>query len=83
MTALLGRRSKRLRLERTEDPSMRKVLKAFEASGMSMQQVGEKMGYSAASARQAVSQFLKSGDPQVSMLRRFAKAVGVKVESLL
>jgi transcriptional regulator with XRE-family HTH domain len=69
--------------ERTEDPSMRKVLRAFEASEMSMQQVGEKMGYSPASARQAVSQFLKSGDPQVSMLRRFAKAVGVKVESLL
>ena len=69
--------------ERTEDPSMRKVLKALEASGMGRQEVGERMGYSPASARQAVSQFLKSGDPQVSMLRRFAKAVGVKVESLI
>jgi hypothetical protein len=41
------------------------------------------MGYRPESARQAVSQFLKSGDPQVSMLRRFAKAMGVKVESLI
>jgi transcriptional regulator with XRE-family HTH domain len=69
--------------ERTEDPSMRKVQKALEQSGLTRQQVGEKMGYEAATARQAVYQFLKSGDPQISMLRRFAKAVGVKVESLL
>jgi transcriptional regulator with XRE-family HTH domain len=69
--------------ERTEDPSMRKVRKLYEASSLTQQELGEKMGYQASSARQAVSQFLKSGDPQVSMLRRFAKAMGVKVESLI
>jgi transcriptional regulator with XRE-family HTH domain len=69
--------------EKTEDPAMRKVRKLFEQSGLTQQVLGEKMGYSAASARQAVSQFLKSGDPQISMLRRFAKAMGVKVESLI
>lgn len=69
--------------ERTEDPSMRKVRKLYEASGLTQQELGEKMGYAPTSARQAVSQFLKSGDPQVSMLRRFAKAIGVKVDTLL
>ncbi len=69
--------------ERTEDPSMRKVRKLFEGSGLTMQEVGEKMGYAPVSARQAVSQFLKSGDPQIGMLRKFAKAIGVKVQSLV
>jgi hypothetical protein len=41
------------------------------------------MGYAPGSARQAVSQFLKSGDPQISMLRRFAKALGISVRSLV
>lgn len=69
--------------ERTEDPSMRKVRKLFEASQMTQQELGEKMGYQSTSARQAVFQFLKSGDPQISMLRRFAKAMGVKLDSLI
>ncbi len=68
---------------RTEDPSMRKVRKLFEASGLTQQELGKKMGYQPTSARQAVSQFLKSGDPQIGMLRRFAKAMGVKVETIL
>lgn len=69
--------------EKTEDPAMRKVRRLFEQSGLTQQVLGEKMGYSAASARQAVSQFLRSSDPQVGMLRKFAKAMGVKVESLI
>jgi transcriptional regulator with XRE-family HTH domain len=69
--------------ERTEDPSMRKARKLFEGSGLTQQELGEKMGYQPTSARQAVSQFLKSGDPQIGMLRRFAKAMGVKVDSLI
>jgi transcriptional regulator with XRE-family HTH domain len=69
--------------ERTEDPSMRKVRKLFEQSGLTQQELGEKMGYAPTSARQAVSQFLRSGDPQIGMLRRFAKAMKVNVESLL
>jgi transcriptional regulator with XRE-family HTH domain len=50
---------------------------------MTRQELGGRMGYAPTSARQAVSQFLKSGDPQVSMLRRFAKAMGVKVQGLI
>ena len=69
--------------QKTEDPSMRKVRRLFEKSGLTQQELGEKMGYSPASARQAVSQFLRSGDPQVGMVRKFAKAVGVRVETLI
>jgi transcriptional regulator with XRE-family HTH domain len=69
--------------ERVNDPVMQAVRERFEKSGMTQQELGEKMGYAPETARQAVSQFLKSGDPQVSMLRRFAKAVGCSVKSLL
>ena len=47
------------------------------------QEIGEKMGYSPSSARQAVSQFLRSGDPQIGMLRRFADAMGISLVTLL
>ena len=69
--------------EKTEDPAMRKVRKLFEQSGLSQQELGEKMGYAPTTARQAVSQFIRSSDPQIGMLRKFAKAMGIKVESLL
>jgi transcriptional regulator with XRE-family HTH domain len=69
--------------QKAEDPSMRKVHKLWEASGMTQQELGEKMGYPVESARKSVSQFLRSGNPQIGMLRRFAKAVGVKIESVL
>jgi transcriptional regulator with XRE-family HTH domain len=69
--------------ERVNDPVMQAVRERFEKSGMTQQELGEKMGYAPETARQAVSQFLKSGDPQVSMLRRFATAIGISVKSLL
>ena len=69
--------------QKHEDPVMDAVRRLVEKSGLTYQELGEGMGYSPASARQAVSQFLKSGDPQISMLRRFAKATGVPLKSLL
>jgi transcriptional regulator with XRE-family HTH domain len=69
--------------ERVSDPVMQTVRERFAKSGMTQQELGEKMGYAPSVARQAVSQFLKSGDPQISMLRRFAQAVGVSVKTLL
>ncbi len=70
----------------SEDPAMAKVRELWEqksADGWSMQQLGERMGYPVDSARKSVSQFLKSNDPHISMLRRFAKAVGVAVSTLV
>lgn len=69
--------------ERRDDPVMQTVRDRFEKADLTLQVLGEKMGYAPASARQAAAQFLKSGDPQISMLRRFAKALDISVTTLL
>lgn len=69
--------------EKHNDPVMEAVRDRFQKTGLTQQELGERMGYAPQSARQAVSQFLKSGDPQISMLRRFAEAVGISVHTLL
>jgi transcriptional regulator with XRE-family HTH domain len=66
-----------------EDPSMEKVQALFKKSGLSMAALGVRMGYDEATARQSIFQFLKSGDPRISMLRKFAKAMGVPLAELL
>ena len=68
---------------RAEDPSMAKVKALFEKSGLTMNDLGLKMGYPAETARQSVFQFLKASDPHVSMLRKFAKAMNIPLEELL
>jgi transcriptional regulator with XRE-family HTH domain len=73
----------RMAKERIEDPSMAKVRKLVEKSGLTQQQIGEKMGYKPETARQSVSQLLRTGDPQIGTLRRLAKALGVKLDSLI
>jgi transcriptional regulator with XRE-family HTH domain len=69
--------------KRNNDPVMKAVRERFKKSGLTQQELGERMGNPRASARQAVWQFLKSGDPQISTLRRFAQALGISVKSLL
>jgi transcriptional regulator with XRE-family HTH domain len=69
--------------QKVEDPAMAAVRERFAKSGLTQQELGERMGYAPGSARQAVSQFLKSGDPQIGMLRRFARALGISVKSLI
>ena len=68
---------------KVDDPVMQAVRERFEKTGWTQQELGERMGMRGQRARQAVLQFLKSGDPQISMLRRFAEAVGISVRSLL
>ena len=71
---------------KTDDPAMAKVRELWakqSAAGVTMQQLGERMGYPAESARKSVSQFLQSHDPQVSTLRRFASATGLRLSTLL
>lgn len=62
---------------------MESVRQRFRTSGLTLNELGEKMGYPAASARQSAHQFLGAGDPQISMLRRFAQAVGTSLVRLL
>ena len=70
--------------ERINDPVMVKVRARFEKSGLSLHDLGMKMGYPEATARKSAWQFIaKTGDPRVSMLRRFAKAIRTTVSELL
>jgi transcriptional regulator with XRE-family HTH domain len=63
---------------------MKKARAAFERSGLSLDEVGRKMGAEDKTARQSVWQFLnKTADPRLSMLIRFAEAVGIEVKDLL
>lgn len=69
-----------------DDPAMAKVRELWakkQAAGLTMQELGERMGHGKSSARQAISQLLKSHDPQIGTLRRFAKAIGVKISALV
>jgi transcriptional regulator with XRE-family HTH domain len=70
--------------QRTPLPIMERVLDLFERSGKSLEELGLGMGYPAESARKSAWQFLrKTDDPRVSMLQRFAKAMGIDVKELL
>lgn len=63
---------------------MFKVLKLFEQSGKTYEQLGQEMGYSGDTARKAAFQFIKkTKDPHISVLRRFARAMKVKIEKLV
>ena len=53
--------------EKTEDTSMDKVRTRFKESGLSLHALGLAMGYDAETARQSAFQFMKSGDPRISM----------------
>jgi hypothetical protein len=65
------------------DFSMTKVHGFYEKSGLSLHDLGLKMGYPKDTARQSAWQFMKTGDPRISMLRRFAKAMEISIEELV
>lgn len=66
-----------------EDPAMARVREWLENSGTSQQDLGVKMGYREEAARKSVWQFLKTKDPRIGMLRKFAKAAGIPIEELV
>ena len=56
-----------------------KLRQAAESTGMSMQEIGERMGFTKGGARQAVSRLLNPEieyDPRLSTLIQFAAAIG-------
>lgn len=66
------------------DPAMEKVRRLFKRSGKTLEELGADMGYEGEMARKSAWQFLnKTADPRLSMLRRFAQAMGVHVKELL
>ena len=62
---------------------MKRVQFLFDKSGKTLEQLGLAMGYPQGTARQSAWQFMKTNDPRLSMLRKFAQAVGVSVEELV
>src|SRR5947209_5928809 len=68
--------------EQKDEPAMVKARVLFKESGLSLVELGRRMGYSEELARQAAWQFMKSHDPRISMLRKFAEALGVPLDQL-
>lgn len=63
---------------------MVKVRASFEESGLSLHDLGMRMGYPEDSARKSAWQFIqKTDDPRLSMLRRFAKAMDISLVGLI
>ena len=62
---------------------LEKARQAVARSGLTHQQIGQRMGCPPESARQTVSRFLLSPNPSVLMLKRLAKALGVNPGDLL
>lgn len=68
----------------TPEATMRKIKASFESSGLSLEELGQKMGYEQGTARRSAWQFLnKTNDPRLSMLLRAAEALGVDPKELL
>jgi hypothetical protein len=66
------------------DPVMATVRQRFEKSKLTLDELGEKMGYPKPSARKSAWQFIhRTNDPRLSMLRKFAAAVGTTLKSLV
>jgi transcriptional regulator with XRE-family HTH domain len=67
-----------------EEVVMSRVRARFEASGLTLHDLGLKMGYPEESARKSAWQFMsKTGDPRLSMLHRFAVALEVPLADLI
>lgn len=61
-----------------------KAKKLFEKSGMTLEELAQKMGKDSTTARQAMWQlFNKTPDPRLSTIEKLAEALGVQVKDLL
>ena len=75
--------------KRATDPvhEIRETLRqAAEASGLTQQEIGERMGFDKADARKAVSRLLNLSikyDPRLSTLVKFSEAIGRPLRDLL
>jgi transcriptional regulator with XRE-family HTH domain len=56
----------------------------FEKSGLSLDELGQRMGYAGDTARKSAWQFLnKTTDPRLSMLEKFAEALDITLVDLV
>ena len=71
-------------MKTTTEAVLKKARKLFEGSGMTLDELGVKMGHETGTARRAVWQlFNKTPDPRLSTLVRLAEALGVELKDLL
>ncbi len=65
-------------------PPMERAKLFFDRSGLSLEELGQRMGYPSDTARKSAWQFLnKTSDPRLSMLLRFANALNISVVDIL
>jgi transcriptional regulator with XRE-family HTH domain len=70
-------------MDEQADKVMLRVRALFAESKLTFDELGEKMGYTGPTARKSAWQFVaRTNDPRVSMLRKFAAAIGVEVAEL-
>jgi transcriptional regulator with XRE-family HTH domain len=63
---------------------MARVRTLFAKSGLSLDDLGRRMGYGKTTARKSAWQFLnKTADPRLSMLDRFAEALSVTLADIV
>lgn len=56
----------------------------FEKSGLSLDELGQRMGYAETTARKSAWQFLnKTSDPRLSMLQKFSNALGLSLRDVV
>jgi len=66
------------------DPAMARIVAKFEASKMTLDELGQKMGYPQETARKSAWQFIRqTGDPRISMLRKAAEALQIPLGELI
>jgi transcriptional regulator with XRE-family HTH domain len=66
------------------DVTMAQVRALFEKSGLTLIELGLRMGYPKQTARQSAWQFIaKTDDPRVSVLKRFANGLGIDPKDLI
>lgn len=66
-----------------EEPVMLRIRELFEQSKLTLDELGVRMGYQGETARASAWQFVRrTKDPRLSMLRKFAVAVGVGMRDL-
>jgi len=65
-------------------PVMERARILFKRSGLSLNALGLRMGYSEQVARKSAWQFLrKTTDPRLSMLEKFADALSISIKDLI
>jgi transcriptional regulator with XRE-family HTH domain len=63
---------------------MERVKILFKNSGLSLDELGQRMGYNEHLARKSAWQFLhKTSDPRLSMVEKFANALSISLRDII